>query len=364
MTRGQRYEHWKSTLDLHLRGGGDPAIRAQLQRDQEVMRQKFVSPGDVHSDALLTNVAVQYANDEYIGDDLCPVALVDKQTGLIPEWGQRDRFSAPDDQLDDYGMANEISESRTSTQYTCGGRGLSNSVAVTTLANQDAPYNEMVDLTQSVAEVMALRRERRVATLLTTAANYGANTDAVAAADRWNTAAGGDPIANMQTADAALWSGVGPSDKYMFSSLDVYNVLSRHPDILSLFQFKDASPGLATPDMIAQFLSASRYLVGRARRDTANEGQTAVYARIWNDTWGLVRVPRNNVTLRNAWFASTLRWNLAGVSGQNPQDGFVTQQWFDEKQGIAGAYHTKIATSEVQQVIAALCGYLWTTPIG
>lgn len=366
MTRGERYEHWRDTAKLYLNGGGgDPEIREAIARDQEAMVQKFVSPGDVHSDAFLTNVAVKYANDEYIGMDLCPDVLVPKQTGIIPSWDKRDRLAAPDDALNDYDMANEIHEHRDGTAYICKGRGLSNSVPATTLANQDAPYNELLDLTESVSELMALRREIRCGTLLTTAANYGANTKAIPAADRWDTAGGGDPIKDMQDADAALWTGRGPSDKVMFSSLSVYNVLSRHPDILSLFRYGGSAPGLATPDMIARFLSAARFLVGRARHDTANEGKTASYARIWSDVFGLVRVPRGGATLMNAWFAATLRWNMTPAPpGTNPQMGYITQQWYDQKVGIGGAYWAKVATAEVQQVIASDTGYLYTTPIG
>lgn len=365
-TAGQRYERLRSEIQLHLRGGGDPRIREQMRRDQEVMKEKFLTPGAVHSDQFLTNVGVQYGNDAYIGDMLCPVTPVTKQTGTIPEWDKRNRLAAPDDALGDRGQANEIRETRSDTAYVTVGRGLQNSVPGTVLANQDAPYNEMTDLTEAIAELMMLRREIRIATLFGAAASYAAaNTDALAAADRWDTATGGDPIANMQAADAALWTGRGPSVKIMWSSLDVYNVLSRHPDILSLFVSSGGGrPGLASPDMIAQFLGADSYLVGRARQDTANEGQTESYSRIWPDSWGIARVS-TATTLRNAWFASTLRWDLSGAPmlPGAPIDGVISTQWYEARDGLAGCHYAKLASSEVQQVIANDTAYLWRTPI-
>ncbi|NIV29198.1 MAG: hypothetical protein GWN58_06715, partial [Anaerolineae bacterium] len=62
--------------------------------------------------------------------------------------------------------------------------------------------------------------------------------------------------------------------KLQFSDVTVYNVLAKHPEILSLYAFSGGTVGLATPGMIAQFLLADDYLVGRARYDTANEAQT------------------------------------------------------------------------------------------
>ena len=360
-SKGELYTEWRRNLDDMLYSNDSKAVQL-VGRANASMHQKFLTSGQVHTDAVIQQMSLQYGNEEYIGEQIMPPILVDKQSGLYQVYPQRERFAFPSDELDDYSEPNEINETRTTTSYACEGRGYKNSVAATTLANQDSPLNEMLDLTESIMEGMYFQRERRIAAVAGIAGSYGANTAAIAAANRWDSATGGDPIANMQTADAALWQGRGQSDKVMFSSLDVAHVLMRHPDILGLFQYNGSSPGLATPDMIARFLGADRYLVGAARRDSANENQTAVYARIWPDVFGLVRVPRNP-TLRNAFFGATFRWRMQGVPGLDAAMGYVTQQWFDEKVGLGGAYWAKATCSETHDVIAPLTGYLYTTPI-
>ncbi len=368
-TPGQRYAQWKSALDYQLKTNDPDIVEERHQawapfadmrdRAHGKSRERAFTTGDLHTDSTLSNLSVQYGNDEYIGTELLPVISVAKESGLYQSYGQRDRMAYPDDEIGASGEAAEINETRATTTYACTGFAYQNFIGATPLANQDAPLNEMVDLTESIVEGLSFREELRCATVMTTAGNYGANTSALPPGSRWNDAGGGDPIGDMQTADAALWTGRGPSMKKMFSSLDVYHILSRHPDILGLFITSGGGePGLATPSMIAGYLSADTYLVGRARQDTANEAAAAVYTRIWGDQFGLVRVAQNP-GLRNAYFGATFRWDLAGVPDAN--QGVVSQQWFDPKKGLGGSFYSKVGWSETHVVIAALCGYLFST---
>jgi len=221
-----------------------------------------------------------------------------------------------------------------------------------TLTNEDAPLNEMVDLVEAIAEGLSFRREQRIAGVLTTAANFGANTAAIGAANRWDTVTGGDPIADIQTATAAIWQGRGPSDLIGFCSLDVYQVLSRHPAILDLFKYNGSSPGLATPDMIARFFDIDRLLVGKAREDLTNEGTAPVFTRIWGDVFGVVRVARR-ASVRNAVFGYTFR-----------HGAIQTVVDYDPLKGHGGGYTAQVSVSEVHQVVASPTGYLITTPVG
>jgi hypothetical protein len=349
LTRGQKYERFMEALN-EIRN--DPAYRDEWIKAGLPLIAKDIQPADVFSSPTLSSVSIQYANDEYIGEALMPVAPVSKSTGNVPTYGQRDRVVYPDDAMANRGQATEIVETRTMTAYSLVPYGYSNFVASQTLRDQDSPLDEMVDLVESIAEGLAFRRELRIATILNATGNFGANTNAIAAADRWNTATGGNPISDVQTADAALWSGKGPGFKAAYSSLDVYNVLSRHPDILALFQYKGGTPGLATPDMIAEFFGFKKYLVGRARQDTANEGAaSATFTRIWGDRFGIVRVAQRP-SLRNAVFGYTLR-----------QGAPLTVTEFERRMGHGGGWVAQVSVMEQSRILAATTGYLIDTPI-
>lgn len=357
-SKGERYRQWRENLAAAMTSMHPKAVAA-FTAANESMRQKFLSSDDVHTDQVMSNMSVMYGNDEYIGEELMPVVGVPLRSGNYATYEKRDRMAVPDGNVGDYGEAAELSKSRSQGTYACEDKAWKDAIAATALANQDAPLNEMIDLQEGPLEIGALNREISIAAVAGVSTSYGSNTQALAAANRWDVP-GGDPIGIVQTADAALWTGRGPSEKRCFSSLDVYNVLSRHQDILSLFIYAGTSPGLATPDMIARYFGCARYLVGRARKDTANEGQTASYSRIWPDVFGIVRVSMNP-GLRNAVFGSTFRWTLPGVPGSN--GGIVTKQWYDQKRGLGGSYWAEVGYSEDYVVVASDTGYLLTTVI-
>lgn len=354
--KARQYERYMATLQNKLESN-DPAVvalREQMNAQFVAMRggapvSADIGPTTVHQNSTLSNVSIQYANDEYIGDRLLPIVQVNKKSDVYYIYDKRNRLAYPDSRLGPRGQANEISESRSTASYLCEGHGFENYVDQETLNNQDAPLNEMVDLTEAIAEGLAFKREVAQATILCTAGNYGANTAAVAAANRWNV--GGDPTGPIQTGLAALWQGRGPGAVWGFTSLDVYNALSRNPYILDLFKYGGTSPGFATPAMIAQFYGIAGLLVGKARQDTANETATASYSRIWSNVFGLVRVAARP-SLRNAAFGYTLRNNA-----------LRTITWFDQRAGVAGGYYGKVTESRDELVVAADTGYLITTPI-
>jgi len=344
----------------------DPNVVAEVQAANAafVGRVMNASPGvaSVHTDSALANMSTQYANEEFIGELLMPPVQVSKKSDIYYTYGKRDRLTQPvSDLIAEDGEAADVVESRSTGSYACVDRGLKRGVAANAVANQDAPLDEMFDLTASLLDHRGLARERRIATVVTTATNYvAANRATLAGVDQWNAAGGGDPIGVMQTADAALWRGIAPAQSIAATSLSVYNVLSRHEDFLGLFQYGGEKTGLATPDMIAKYLGWDRLLIGRGWYDSTPIAAAATYARIWGNYFVLLRVA-NRQTVRSATFGMTIRWTMPGVQGAN--GGIVTQQWFDPTKGLGGTYFAKVGESECHEVQSNDCGYHVTSPI-
>lgn len=361
MTAGQRYEAMMANL---REAKHDPRLAPAWAAKNQRFQNALLGSNTVHTNAALANLSIQYANDDFIGLELCPVIEATKKSDTFYTYNKRDRFQPPPtntDRVGDYGDASEVEEGRGTDTYVCEPRATKKKIAASTIANQDAPLDEMMDLGEQVAEVRALAREIRIAAVITTAGNYAtANKTTLAGADQWNSGGGGNPIKNMQTADAALWRGRGPADTVAFSDLNTYQVLSRHPDILGLFIYGGASPGLATPDMIARLIGWDRYLVGRARYDSAVEGDAVSYARIWGNFFGVVRVMRRP-SIRNVAFAVTMRWLAAGMP--NCTRGITSKAWFKPEQGFGGTYWYEQGEAEHHKALSDDTGYLITTPV-
>lgn len=344
-SKGLRHERRMEKLQELL---ADPKKRATLDASwRDVLATKGVSASSVHSNTFLSNLSQGYANDTYIGERLILSVPVQKRSDIYAIYPQREMFEAPSDLLtSERARANEISSTRTNTNYTLLDYGLENFVSNETLDNQDLPFDERSDMTMELAEHMARKREVRDAALLTTAANYGSgNTTTLSGSDQWDSGAGGNPVKDIQTAKAALFNGPGATDVVGFTSLEVLNVLARHPSLLDLQKY--TVNGLLTPESIARYFGLAALYIGEARKQTANEGQTAAYSRIWGLDFGVVRVARAP-SRRTACFASRFR----------KQSDPVVTEWFDATAGKSGGYYVKNAVSEVTQVIASFGGYL------
>lgn len=351
-TRGQKYQDLRDSLSRASWSQDSKTKLLVANENKSILRLREVTPNAVQDNRFLSNVSIQYGNDEYIGLMLMPDVPAPNLAGQYPIYDKRSRLAAPDDAMGGRSTANEITDSRSRGTFTCQPFALMNHVDVITLRNQVAPLDEMVDLTDSVSELIALRREIRIANVLTTAGNYASsNVFPIAAGSRWDDADGGNPVKNIQDAIAALWTGRGPSKLIGWCSLDVWNVLSRNPQILDLFKYGGSAPGLATPDMVAKFFGLDGLLVSKARNDLANEGQTANYQRIWGKFFGVTRVSER-ASLRNAAFGVTLRFGTV-----------MTRVWFDPKVSTEGGYYAQVSTHEDHNIQANDTGSLITTPI-
>lgn len=349
--QAMRYERIRKGFQM-LQRSRDPEHQKQLKAlREEFMQQRAVSSGQVHSNAFLSNMSVQYANDAYILERIVGVVPVEKRSNDFAVYPRRERFEFPDDTMGARSHANEISETRESDNYSVKDYGLSNYVSQDTLDNQDAIFDEMVDIVEACNEGLALRRELRGATTLTTASNYSGNTVTLSGSDQWDSGAGGNPIKDIQTAIASLFTGFGATRTVAFCSLSAFVVLARHPLILDNLKYQRS--GLAKREEIANYFGLDELLVSSARKQTANEGQTASYARIWGTDFGVVRTAARP-TKRSAHFASLFRMN------GDP----VTTQWDDPAIGTKGGHYAKVTAREDLKIVAAPTGYLIKSCVG
>lgn len=347
---GLEYESFRNNLHERLRDDSEFRNKAQKVLSSQ-FREKTVEPGQVHSNAFMTALSLKYRNDMYIGEQLMPVAPVPKYSDAFPTYDRRDFTAAPDDEMTVRSDPSEINLERGSDTYSLQPYGLKNSLPQATVENQDPAFDEMLDLVENINDALALKRELRCASVLTTSGNYASgNTATLSGSDQWNSSTGGNPVSDILTGAAACWNGGGPGELVGFCSIDVANVLANHPALLDLFKY--TSPGLTRMDALAQQLGLARILVGSARKDTANIGQTASYSRIWGKFFGVVRVAARP-TLRNASFGYTLRFK------GHP----LTFQWFDGSKGVSGMHFAKVSFAEQQKVVASASGYLISSAI-
>lgn len=332
----------------------DPKKKSLIARANQEFVAKMVS-GTTHVDVPLDNLSQRYANGAFIGDHMLPIVPVKNRSGLYFVYGQRDTLAYPDDAMGVRSTANEITKTRTTANYSVRDYALKDFLDVALAQDATAPLDEMGDLMIDVTNAVDFKHEARQSTTLTTAANYGGNTVALASGARWDTFTGAvstnSPTPALLAAKAALWSGAGATKRVAFTTLNVWNALVQNTFMQDLFKF--TKDGLLQPSQFGGYFGFDELWVAEARVDTANEGQSAAYARMWPDVFGIVNVALNP-GLKTAAFGVTAR-----VGGQRN-----TREWFDPAVGIEGGYWAQVGVSEQNLILSPLAGYLITTPVG
>lgn len=335
----------KKTLDA-IR---DPKNAELVARANADLRAKALTPGISHNDSTIANMSVQFRNEEYIGTRLMPIVPADHKSDKFFTYDKRSQLAYPDDAIGPRGSLNEISFARGVDSFATQAYGYKDFVDNSELKNADAPLDDLADSTAGLMEALSFREELRIATILTNSANYGGNTVALGSTVRWDDA-GSTPVADIQNARNNLWTGRGPGKVVAFTSLAVWTAMQSNAQMQDLFKY--TRDGLLQPEQWASYFGIDELLIGAARRDTANEGQSASYGRMWGDVFGLVRVA-TTPSKRNASFGYTFRFG-----------GIDTAQVFDPMIGAKGGYWAKASVEETHKIVAPETGYLITTVIG
>lgn len=343
-----RAEIVRKAKALIKRGEHDPVVKAALERaNQELVRLKSVS-GSLHVDSTLSNISVQYRNEAFIGALLMPVVQVAKKSDSFFKYTKRDMLAVPDASMSNRSVPNEISKSRTTDNYSTKPYALTDFVDESDLRNQDAPLNEMIDLVADVNQGLDFSHEKRVATLLTTAANYSGNTATKSGTTQWSdyTTYTESPHDAIAAARDAIWAPAQGSSRLVgFCSKAVFNKLRRHPTVITDFKHQ-AGLRLPTAQQLAEYFELDELLVGGAWEDTANEGQSQSLGRIWGKHFGIVRVAASP-GIRHASFGYTFQF------GERQ-----THEWFDPKPGVSGGYYAKVGVEQDEKIVAPDTGFL------
>jgi hypothetical protein len=342
--------------DAYLRGlenmsrSSDPKVKDEWRAANEEVR-RLKDSSYVSENPILRDLAVMYQNDQAIGVRCMPVYMTGKSPARYCIHDQRSQYGVHDDAVAKNGDANEISDTWTEDSVTLIDRTLHQLVAQTDVDDAAEPLKPLISATQHVLMRMDAAREARIASIVMTAANYGANTGAVGAGSKWNGATGGDPAGVVDAAVALCMPGGVGTRRIGVTSPAVWNVLKRHERFLDVHKGTGIPGDLLTA--VASWLDLNEIVVGGMWYDTANEGQAAAsYGRMWTNAFAVLCV------------ASVPMPEIASF-GYTFQDAATKAvQLFREEKGSRGGYLCKAGHREKSQVVGALTSYLITAPLG
>jgi hypothetical protein len=232
---------------------------------------------DIHVDAVLTSISIAYVNAGFVADLVMPRVKVKKESNLFYKYG-REKFRIPETLRAVKTEYKRVDWTVTTDTYQCHEYGLEEPIDDRERDNADDPLDLDIDTTEYVSDLVMLDREKRVADLLTTAANF-TNTDTLAGVEQWSDYTNSDPIDDVEVAKNAINAAIGLDPNVMVMSREVYLKLKHHPQILE--RIKYSQKGIISVDLLKAIFEIENIWIAFSLYDTALEGQTPSLSRIW-----------------------------------------------------------------------------------
>lgn len=308
---------------------------------------------DAYVDKILTNVSLDYKNDEFIEDKLSPAVMVTKQSAKIFDYGSGSLKIYND--LKAPGAMGIITDTEVSQtdQYFLEKHRNGEYLPIEDLENADKPLNPRVDATMRLIQSMRLGKEKALADVLTASGTYS-NTSALAGADRWD-----DPTSNpVEQIRDAITTVKNSSTKWANTVVMDYQVLNKlvlNPNVIAYF------PGapMVTTEMIIKNVQAifgvPKLLVGMTQIDTANAGATMSLSSVWG----------KNVIICYTENSPTLHSRSLTFTYQRKAPRYVQRVGMGQSLELTqrDAEYIQVTDEYDQIVLDELCGYLYTTVI-
>ena len=252
-------------------------------------RERFAEPGDLHVDAALSQVSLDFRNDEFIADAVSPRIRAAKESDKYFVWGT-EAFNNPATIRAAKAAYARTEFSPETATYQCEEYGLEIPIDDRELRNADPGADMEIAAVEKATGIIMTGREKRLADLLTSTVHVTQNTT-LSGGDQWSDYTNSDPIGDIDSARAEIHAAGSPNPNILVLGRETFDVLKRHPALLEAFKYNPRS-GVVTEQMMGELFGVERVLVGNARYKTSNEGQADTLAYVWGKNAVLLYTPR------------------------------------------------------------------------
>lgn len=242
---------------------------------------------DVHINRPLTNIAIAYRNDGFVGADyLFPVIPVQKQSDLYFIFQKGAWFRDVVAKRAPGTRAKEVDYFLSTGSYLCEEYALSDVIPDEVRENADNPLRPDREAVELVTDLLQLSQEVRIANLVTTAANWSSSATPTT---KWDQASS-DPLGDVETGIETIVSLIAREPNKAVMGRQVWTHLKNHQDLLDRIKYTER--GIITVPMLQGLFGIPSIKVGNALKNTAQEGQADNLQFVWGKHFLMVWSPQ------------------------------------------------------------------------
>lgn len=257
-------------------------------------------------DVEQTAIAIAYRNAELIADAVCPRSPVGKRTFEYRVFDKAERMTIPDTLVGRKSKVNQVEFTSEPASASCEDHGLSDVVPNEDIKNAPANYDPLHHATESVADLMLLAREVRVASLYRNENNYGykhkLGTGDLKHLD--------DPTLDVLPFLQELMDDMLSSPNQITIPKKALTKLRSNKHVIKAYNGSLGDSGLVPLGFIQDTLGIDKVHVGQAWVNVAKKGETPKFEAAWGiDQMSFTRVdPLASTSNNRMTFALTAQY--------------------------------------------------------
>lgn len=251
--------------------------------------------GDVHVNALLTNMSIAHMNklEHFVADRCFPMVGVDKQSDIYAVYNRGNFFQgsedaqalrnlvrAPGSRAAVAGYDIDVTNTYRAINYAIGVE-----IPDELRGNAEAVFNLDRDATNLATMIQLIRRERAWATDFMTTSVWGNDVTGTTNFTKWSDYGGSDPFDDLELGIDTIEANTGERPNKLVLGAIGWRRLKHHPDLVDRIKggATTGAPALVQRQLLAQILEIDEVLVARASYRSSAEGATLALARIIDD---------------------------------------------------------------------------------
>ncbi|MDD3236814.1 MAG: hypothetical protein PHV37_01795 [Candidatus Gastranaerophilales bacterium] len=289
----------------------------------------------------LTAISLAYTNQGLIADKVLKRVPVKTESFKYNFYPKAQMFTVPDTTIGRKGQANEVELKSEIKDASVEDHGLKDCVPAADVeaAQKANAADPIAKNTIFTTDLVALAREKRVASVIQNPDNYG-HKETLSSSDKISNNLS-SPISMFEEASNACF--MKPTHAVM--NRKVLSVLRQHPEIVQAYNKNSGDKGKVPLAFLIEFLELEDILVGQSVVNTAKKGQTPVY----NGVWG------NHISLYYQNPIADVDYGLTfGVTAEYETRRVLT--YFDNDRGIKGSHIIKVVEQNKDLILAPDCG--------
>lgn len=299
----------------------------------------------LHRDKALENISVAYMPNEFIADRLVPKIPVMHESDVYYVF-DRDIAAVPETLRADGSESREATYNLSTSSYRIEEHAIHDIVTDRMRSNSDKAIKPDTDATEVLTKKILIRREMEAAAIAFNSASFSNNysmTSTVAWSVNTTTT---NPIVNVDSGTSKVIESSGYTPNKIVVDDQTFRALKNHVSIVDRVKYTQADS--ITEAMLAKLFDVQEMLVGRAIRDTSDEGLASDMGFIWTNC-ALLCYMEPSPGLRKA----SAMYQFVGMGAGSP---YVVKKWRNEPRG---GDIIEVSSMFQFKPIATACAYLF-----